>query len=116
MTMNGVITGIDKLADGALKLYIQGTDNAENWTEIKKADGSLYTTRIGKQTFDVFLSQSSMARFATLGLNNQLIEAFYQKQIALPFARKSFNGKFYVSFDDFAMAALLISLKSNGKE
>ncbi len=93
--MNATIIGMDKMTDGAVKLYMQSTDNFDNFTDIKKSDGSHYTDRIGRQCFDVYLSQSGFARYATLGLNASVLEVLYRKQVPLPVAHKSYNGKYY---------------------
>lgn len=112
--MQGVIVGIDKLADGsgALKLYVQSCENNESYTSIKKANGDTYVNRIGRQVFDVYLSKNSLERFASLGLNADVLTAFYEKGIALPFTHKSYEKRFFYAFDDFALAALLIQLKA----
>ncbi len=114
--MNAIIVGMDMMKDGAVKLYMNSVDDCKTETEIKKADGTFYTNRIGKQCFDVFLSQSGFERYATLGLNAQVLKVFYEKGVAIPVAHKSYNGKYYMGLDDFGMAALLISLKTQGKE
>lgn len=106
------------MSDGAVKLYMQSTENFDSFTDIKKADGSHYVDRIGRQCFDVFMSKSGIDRYASLGLNAQVLEVFYKKEVPLPVVHKSYNGRYYMALDDFGMAALLINLKTSasGKE
>lgn len=118
--MQGVIKGIDLLQDGsgAIKLYIEGCEgNGVDYVPVKKSNGDLYVQRMGVQVFDVYLSKNTMDRFASLGLNAGVLEAFYKKGIALPFTHKSYEKRFYYTFDDFGLAAMLIQLQANaGKE
>lgn len=113
--MNAKIVGMDKMNDGAVKIYMESVEDYDNFTDIKKSDGTHYTTRIGKQCFDVYLSKSGFERYASLGFNQAVLELFYKKGIALPVVPKSYNGRFYMALDDFGMAALLLDLK-NRKE
>lgn len=118
--MLGIIKGIDLLQDGsgAIKLYVESCENnTEGFADVKKANGDLYVRRIGAQVFDVYLSKNSLERFSALGLNAGVLEAFYKKGVQLPFTHKSYDKRFYYTFDDFAMAAMLIQLKASaGKE
>lgn len=117
--MQGVIKGIDKLADGsgAIKLYVESCESSESFVDVKKSNGDVYVSRIGCQVFDVYLSKNTLDRFASLGLNADVLTVFYNKGVPLPFVHKSYEKRFYWTFDDFGMAAMLIQLKASaGKE
>lgn len=112
--MNAYIIGIDKLADGAVKLYCIGDQNYSAFTAVNRSGGTKYCDRIGAQCFDVFVSDKTFARYSHLGFTKQTLEDFYKNKTLLPFKPSSYNGKFFMSFDDFGLAAVLMQSNMKG--